>query len=55
MFHLESHKAVREEILALPLIVQARFYRQLEKLRVNPTALRYALACGVENPIIKLY
>ncbi|MBB1200265.1 type II toxin-antitoxin system RelE/ParE family toxin [Enterobacteriaceae bacterium 89] len=40
MFKLEVHKAVQEEILALPLKAQARFFHQLEKLRTNPTALR---------------
>ncbi|MCS2158134.1 type II toxin-antitoxin system RelE/ParE family toxin [Scandinavium sp. H11S7] len=40
MFILKIHQAVREELLALPLVVQARFHRQLDKLRANPTALR---------------
>lgn len=37
MFTLVMHSEVREEILSFPLAVQARFFRQLDKLRANPT------------------
>jgi len=40
MFTLVVHEAVDKEIEALPLIVQARFLRQLDKLLANPTVLR---------------
>ena len=40
MFQLEVHDAAQEELLALPKRVQARLISQLDKLRVNPTALR---------------
>ncbi|EFC55377.1 TPA: type II toxin-antitoxin system RelE/ParE family toxin [Enterobacter cancerogenus] len=40
MFRLIIHEAVREEILALPAVVQAELIRQLDKLRANPTVLR---------------
>ncbi|MBW4203998.1 type II toxin-antitoxin system RelE/ParE family toxin [Enterobacter cloacae subsp. cloacae] len=40
MFRLIVHHAVREEILALPAVVQAKLIRQLDKLRTHPTALR---------------
>ena len=40
MFRLIVHEAVREEILLLPAGVKAKLIRQLDKLRLNPTALR---------------
>ena len=40
MFRLLVHSAVREEILSLPAVVQAKLIRQLDKLRCNPTVLR---------------
>ena len=40
MFTLVMYGEVREEILSFPLAVQAQFFRQLDKLRANPTALR---------------
>ena len=40
MFRLIVHEAVREEILSLPAGVQAKLIRLLDKLRLNPTALR---------------
>lgn len=40
MFRLLVHADVREEILALPAVVQAKMIRQLDKLRANPTVLR---------------
>lgn len=40
MFRLIVHEAVREEILSLPAVVQAKLIRQLDKLRANPTVLR---------------
>lgn len=40
MFRLIVHQAVREEILSLPAVIQAKLIRQLDKLRANPMALR---------------
>lgn len=40
MFRLIVHTAARAEILLLPARVQAKLIRQLDKLRINPTALR---------------
>jgi phage-related protein len=40
VFRLIVHEAVREEILLLHAGVKAKLIRQLDKLRLNPTALR---------------
>lgn len=40
MFRILVHADVREEMLALPASVQAKMIAKIEKLRLNPTALR---------------
>ncbi|MBV8044797.1 type II toxin-antitoxin system RelE/ParE family toxin [Pluralibacter sp.] len=40
MFRLLVHEKVRDELIALPVVVQAKLIRQLDKLRLNPLALR---------------
>jgi phage-related protein len=40
MFKIKMHSEVHDELAALPVSVQGRFIRQLDKLRQNPTVLR---------------
>ena len=40
MFKILVHADVREEMLALPASAQAKMIGKIEKLRLNPTALR---------------
>ncbi len=40
VFRIVVHSDVRDELLALPPVVQAKMIGKIEKLRHNPTALR---------------